>query len=422
MRAFAVSRFLTGMFAMLFVAATATPAPDDIRRIAEAPAVRAALAAVRRAEAMAVEDQIRLCEIPAPPFQERARAQAFADLLRDAGLQNVRLDREGNVVGERPGRAASPAVVIAAHLDTVFPPGTPTKVRRAGAVLHGPGIGDDCRGLALTVSLARALAAAGVQTESPIVFAGTVGEEGLGNLRGMKALLQETLKGRVASVIAVDGSGYTITNVGVGSRRYRATYRGPGGHSYNDFGRANPAHALGRALAAIADLQTPATPKTTFSVGRIGGGTSVNAIPSESWAEIDLRSSDVTALAALDARVRDAFERAAASENTRWKQTGRLSLSIDALGDRPAGRTDENSTIVETAVAVSRFLGVPAALTANSTDANVPMQMGIAAIALSAGGTGSGVHTLQESYDTRGAVRATERALLLMIALAGLRF
>ena len=251
--------------------------------------VQAAVHAARGTEQTTINDQVRLCEVPAPPFGERARATVVLDMLQASGLKNVRFDRAGNVVGERIGRQARPHVVLTAHLDTVFPTGTKVKVRREGAMLRGPGISDNCRGLAVLIAIARALTAGDVQTEGSITLAATVGEEGLGDLRGVRTLLGETLKGRVDGFVAIDGTGESITNVAVGSRRYRVTFRGSGGHSYNNFGRANPAHALGRAVARISDLPVPSRPKTTFSVGRIGGGTSVNAIPVESWMEIDLR-------------------------------------------------------------------------------------------------------------------------------------
>jgi tripeptide aminopeptidase len=361
---------------------------------------------------------VRLCEVPAPPFGERARAVVVRDMLDAAGLKNVRLDSEGNVVAERPGQSARPHLVLAAHLDTVFPDGTPVKVTRDGAILRGPGIGDNCRGLAVLVAVARALRSAAIETAGSITFAATVGEEGLGNLRGVKALLATTVKARVDHFVAIDGSGSSITNIGVGSRRYRVTFRGSGGHSYDDFGRANPAQALGRAMAAIADLRVPSTPKTTFSVGRIGGGTSVNAIPAESWMELDLRSSDEAALERLDRSVQAIVRRAAVEENARWNQKAPLTVRTERIGDRPAGRTDQRAEVVQAARAASRRAGMPVDLGAGSTDANVAMQLKIPAIAIAAGGRGANIHALDESFDTTGSVRGTERALLLVLALS----
>jgi acetylornithine deacetylase/succinyl-diaminopimelate desuccinylase-like protein len=285
-------------------------------------------------------------------------------------------------------------------------------------MLRGPGIGDNCRGLAVLIAIARALTAADVQTEGSIILAATVGEEGLGDLRGVRTLLGETLKGRIDGFVAIDGTGESITNIAVGSRRYRVTFRGSGGHSYNNFGRANPAHALGRAVARISDLQVPSRPKTTFSVGRIGGGTSVNAIPVESWMEIDLRSSDESALDALDRSVQNIINDALKLENARWKQNGALTVASERVGGRPTGKTDARSRIVQTAVSISSMLGMSARPGEASTEANVAMEMNIPAIAIGGGGIGRGAHTLDETFDSTGSSRGTERALRLAIVLA----
>jgi acetylornithine deacetylase/succinyl-diaminopimelate desuccinylase-like protein len=380
--------------------------------------VRAALQSVRANERATIADQIRLCEIPAPTFGEGARAAVVRDLLQAAGLKNVRTDREGNVVGERRGRSARPNVVLAAHLDTVFPAATPVKVTRSGPVLRGPGIGDNCRGLAVLVAVARALNAAGVETAGSITFAATVGEEGLGNLRGTKALLSDTLKGRVDRFVALDGTGGAVTNIGVGSRRYRFTFRGPGGHSYNNFRGANPVHALSRAADRISAIQVPSRPKTTFNIGRIGGGSSVNAIPEESWMEVDLRSSDAAALDALDRSVQQIVAEAAVFESARARQNGAISVNADRIGDRPAGRTDERSSIVRTALAISKTVQLTASLTEASTDANAAMQLGIPAIAVGGGGRGTGAHSRAETFDSTNSERGTARALLLAISLS----
>ena len=380
--------------------------------------VRAALESARSDEPRAIEDQIRLCEIPAPPFKEAERARAYADIFRSIGLKNVRIDKEGNVLGERPGRMPRPHVVMSAHLDTVFPEGTNVGVTREGTVLKGPGIGDDCRGLAVLLAVVRALNKANVQTPGTITFAGTVGEEGLGDLRGVKALFAETLRGQVDRFVSVDGSGYGITHRAVGSRRYRVTFTGPGGHSYSAFGLANPAHALGRAIAAFGDLQVPADPKTTFAVGRIGGGTSVNAIPFEAWMEVDMRSVDATALRTLESGFLKAVDEALTAENARWNQNGRLAVEKRLVGDRPAGLTPATSSIVESAVSVTRALGLTPTLDEGSTDANTPMSLGIPAITVDAGGRGTGAHALEETFDTAESWKGTQRVLLLTIALA----
>lgn len=390
----------------------------DVDRLMEEPAVRAALEAARAGEEATIADQIRLCEIPAPPFKEAARARAFAEALRAVGLRNVRVDRTGNVLGERPGRAARPRLVMSAHLDTVFPEGTDVQVRRKGMLLSGPGIGDDCRGLAVLLGIVRALDAGRVETDGPLTFVGTVGEEGLGDLRGVKALFADTLADRIDRFISIDGSAHGITHIAVGSYRYRVTFSGAGGHSYRDFGLANPIHALGRAIALLADLDVPAEPLTTFSVGRIGGGTSINAIASEAWMEVDIRSSDPAALDALDRRFQERIRLALANEHARSTRNARLSVAVEKVGDRPAGRTAADAPMVRTALTVTRALGLPVQLDEGSTDSNVPMRLGVPAITVGSGGSGRGAHSLQETFDATDSWRGTQRMVLLAVALA----
>lgn len=388
------------------------------RELTGRPDVTAALDALRVDEPRLIEDQIAICEIPAPPFKEQARAERYRDLFREIGLVNVRIDREGNVLGERPGRAPRPHVVVSAHLDTVFPEGTDVRVKRDGSVLRGPGIADDCRGLAVVLGVARAIVRLDLETPGTITFVGTVGEEGLGDLRGVKHLFAEELKGRVDRFVSVDGTGHGITHVGVGSRRYRVTFTGPGGHSFGAFGLANPVHALGRAIARVADFDVPTQPKTTFNVGRVGGGTSVNAIAYDAWMEVDMRSADAAALKALDARFLDAVDAALADENARWDSRGRLSVDPAVVGDRPAGSTPATSPIVRAALAVSQALGLQAGLGEGSTDANAPMALGIPAITIGGGGSATGVHSLAEAFETTNSWLGTQRALLVTLALA----
>jgi acetylornithine deacetylase/succinyl-diaminopimelate desuccinylase-like protein len=400
-------------------AQTAAALTDDIgARLMADQAVRTALDAVRAGELRTIEDQVRICEVPAPPFMESARGEAYAQAFREVGLRNVRIDKAGNVLGERPGRSARPHVVFSAHLDTVFPAGIDVRVTRQGSVLRGPGIGDDCRGLAVILAVVRALNQANIETPGTITFVGTVGEEGLGDLRGVKMLFAETLKGEVDRFVSVDGTGYGITHIAVGSLRYRVTFSGPGGHSYGAFGIANPVHALGRAIAGLADVRPPADPKTTFNVGRVGGGISVNAIAAEAWMEVDMRSVDQDALRALDTGFHQAVDAALADENARWDQKGRLSAAKTLVGDRPAGSTPRTAPIVEAAVSVTRALGLPVELTEGSTEANIPMSMKIPAITVDAGGAGTGAHTPDEAFDTTDSWRGTQRTLLLAIALA----
>ena len=266
---------IAGLVSMLSigVARAQSGTPADLLKD---PAVKAAIDAVKATETQTIEDQIRFCEIPAPEFKEEVRGLELKRVFQQLGLQNVRVDKVGNVLGEYPGAAPHPHLVMAAHLDTVFPEGTNVKVKRDGAVLRAPGIGDDCRGLAVIVAIVREMKKAHVQTPGSITFVANVGEEGLGDLRGVKELFNVTLKGQIDRFVSIDGTGVHVTNVAVGSHRYRVTFKGPGGHSFGAFGMANPMGAMGRAIAKIQEMQVPKQPKTTFNVGRVGGGASVD--------------------------------------------------------------------------------------------------------------------------------------------------
>ena len=379
--------------------------------------VKAALEAARADEARTLAEQAEICEVEAPPFKETKRGELYARKFRELGLLNVRIDKVGNVLGDRPGAAARPRFVLAAHLDTVFPEGTNVKTTQEGTVTRGPGIGDDCRGLAVQLAVIRALKAGHVQTAGSITFVGNVGEEGLGDLRGVKFLFNEGMKGQIDRFVSIDGTGLGITHISVGSLRYRVTFKGPGGHSYGAFGMVNPIHALGRAMAAIGDFQVPNEPKTTFNVGRIGGGTSVNSIPFEAWMEVDMRSADAASLQSLDAKFHRAVDDAVGAENARW---GSRALSVDKalVGNRPAGRAAATSAIVQAAASVTKALGLPVTLDEGSTDANYPQSLGIPAITIDGGGRGTGAHALSEAFDSTDSWKGTERALLLAIALA----
>jgi acetylornithine deacetylase/succinyl-diaminopimelate desuccinylase-like protein len=380
-------------------------------------AVKAAVERARAIESQTLDDQVSLCEVEAPPFKEARRAEVYARLFREAGLKNVRIDKVGNVLGERPGRQPRPHLVFTAHLDTVFPEGTDVRVKREGTMMRAPGIGDDCRGLAVVLAVIRSMNAANVQTEGSITFVGTVGEEGLGDLRGVKYLFNEGLKGQIDRFVSIDGTGYGITHIAVGSLRYRVTFKGPGGHSYGAFGLSNPIHALGRAMAAIAEFQVPKEPKTTFNVGRIGGGTSVNAIPFEAWMEVDMRSADPAALQALDTKFKKAVDEAVVAEDARWNKHV-LSVDKALVGSRPAGQTSLESPIVRAAVSVTSALGLPISLDEGSTDSNIGMSLGIPSITIDGGGRGTGSHALDEAFDSTDSWKGTQRAVLLAIALA----
>jgi tripeptide aminopeptidase len=393
-------------------------AADIGSQLLQDASVKSAIERLKRNEPQLLGEQIQLCEIPAPPFKEARRAEAVRELFQSLGLRNVRIDRAGNVLGERSGSGTGPHLVLSAHLDTVFGEEVAIRMTRAGTVIKGPGISDDCRGLAVLLGVVRALEESHIPTPGPITFVGTVGEEGLGDLRGVKELFNGELKGRIDRFVSVDGAGLGITHIGVGSLRYRVVFKGPGGHSYGDFGLANPVHALGRAIERIADIQVPAIPKTTFSVGRVGGGTSVNAIASEAWMEVDLRSSDRAALATLDSSLQKALDAALKEENERWGNRGRLTLSKTAVGSRPAGRVSADAPIVQAAVSVTRALGLPVSLDEGSTDSNLAMSLGVPAITIDGGGTATGTHSSDEAFDSTNSWQGTVRAFLLVLALA----
>ena len=391
------------------------PFPGDLLKNA---AVKAALDGAKASETQTIADQIRFCEIPAPPFKEEVRGRELQRVFEQLGLQNVRVDKVGNVLGDYAGAAPRPRVVIAAHLDTVFPEGTDVKVKREGSVLHGPGIGDDCRGLAVLVAIVREMKKAKVQTPGTVTFVANVGEEGLGDLRGVKELFGATLKDQIDRFVSIDGTGVHVTNVAVGSHRYRVAFKGPGGHSFGAFGLANPIGAMGRAIAKIEEMQVPKSPKTTFNVGRIGGGTSVNSIPFDGWMEVDMRSSDPASLAAVDANFQKAVDAAVAEENQRWAKPGMITVVKELVGDRPAGSTPENSPIVRAGISAATALGFTANLGEGSTDSNIPMSMKIPAITIGGGGRGREAHALSESFDTTDSWMGTQHALLLTVALA----
>lgn len=390
----------------------------DVRALLQEPSMRTALARARATEAQTIDDQIRFCQVPAPPFEEAARGDVLRRAFGTVGLRNVRVDGAGNVIGERPGMVARPRVVLAAHLDTVFPKGTPVTVTRHGAELKGPGIGDNCRGLAVLVAVARALRDAEVRTRGPLTFVANVGEEGLGDLRGMKMLFGSSMKGQIDRFVTIDNAGLQLSVVGVGSRRYRVIFHGPGGHSYADFGRANPANALGRAIAKLSEFRPAGTARTTFNIGRIGGGTSINAIPEEAWMEVDLRSADAAALRELDGRFQSAVDAAVAEENARWGRAAQVTVEKRLVGDRPAGAMPNGAAITHVAESVAAALGLPSLFSEASSDANLPMSLGIPAIAIGGGGRSFGAHTTEERFDATDAWQGTQFALLLAVALA----
>ena len=386
------------------------------------PALVPVLESLHSTNEWTLTQQVALCEIPAPPFGEAARARDFSGRLRAAGLSDVRTDTTGNVIARRPGTGNGPTLVLSAHLDTVFPDSTDVRVRRTGTRFEGPGIADDCRGLAILLAVARALEQSRIRTAGSILFVGTVGEEGLGNLRGVRNLFRELGEG-IDAFITVDASGHSVAHQAVGSIRYRVRVKGPGGHSWSDFGTPSAVHALGRATAALADLEVPASPRTTFNAGVVRGGTSINAIAAEASFDLDLRSISPEALAALDARARTAIRQGVAAEEARWPESKvRFELSFDTLGVRPAGMLADTARLVRVARQSARSLGISPEPATISSDANLPLSLGVPALALGIGGTSRGEHSLEESYDDGpDGWRAVQWAALLAVSYVGLK-
>jgi tripeptide aminopeptidase len=395
--------------------------PDSIDVLAAHERVRAARAHIERSDEMTLARQAALSAIPAPTGAEGARGAKLADLFGEAGLAGIAVDEVGNVTGWLGARRDDP-VVLSAHLDTVFGAGVDVAVTRSGTRLQGPGISDNARGLAALITVAEALVRARVSTVRPVRFTATVGEEGSGDLRGVKHLFANG-GGRPHAFIALDGAGLErIVHRALGARRYRAAYRGPGGHSWAAFGVANPANAVGRAVALLADLPAQHSPRSTCAVVRLGGGTGLNSIPQEAWLDLDLRSEDPRALARLDETVQAALARALADENGhRAAGTPPLELDLRRVGDRPSGLTPRAHPLVQAAIAATRALGRPPELACASTDANVPIALGVPAIALGAGGHAGDAHLPTEWYENVDGALGVVRALLVTAAMAEVR-
>jgi len=392
-----------------------------VEAIAARPEVRQARAWLERQDGETLAWQRAIAAIPAPTGNERQRADVVAGKLAEVGIDNVRRDAAGNLVGRWGGDGTSAGVVIAAHLDTVFPEETDLTVRQHGARFIGPGISDNARGLAGLLALAGAFRHAGLRPPTPVTFVATTGEEGAGDLAGARHLFAGA-DFRPTAFIALDGAGIErIVHRALGSRRLRAVYRGPGGHSWAAFGVANPVHAVGLASAAIGELPLPAAPRTTGSVVRIGGGSGLNTIPQEAWLEVDLRSESEVALDALYGAATEALARALDGANRRRTPgTAPLTLQIVPLGTRPSGVTDAGHALVQGAVAATRTVGHTPDLAAASTDANVAISRGVPGIALGAGGRGGNTHLVSEWYENVDGPAGLFRALLVTCAAAGL--
>lgn len=368
------------------------------------------------------EEHIRICSIPASPFGEQERAEYLSRKFSELGLSEVEIDEEGNCLGLLRGASRSPLMVVSAHLDTVFSADTNFNVVRRNGKLYAPGIADDGCGLAALIALVQAIQTQQISIDGSILFVGTVGEEGEGNLRGVRHLFT---KGRwakhVDSFLSFDGPGLDrITNRALGSHRYRVEVTGPGGHSWGDFGLPNPVHAIGRAISRLAAYPAPKEPRTTFNVGRIEGGRSINAIPSEASMEVDLRSAAEAELQRLDAFFRRAVRDAVDEENaTRRAGDPLLKLKVDLIGERPTGETPADSPLVELAMEATKLIGVNPRLDQSSTDSNLPISLGVPAITLGAGGSSAFSHSLDEWYDPRGRDLGLKRGLLVILGTVG---
>jgi len=398
-----------------------------VDRISNHSAVRNAQQFIDSDHDRIIREIIAINEIPAPPFKETERARAFAQMLKDSGLTNVEIDPEGNVLGLRKGTGSGPLLAVAAHLDTVFPEGTDVRVKREGNRLLGPGVGDNARSLAVMLAIIRALDSANVQTTGDILFVADVGEEGPGDLRGMKYLFQKSrYKDRIRMFVSIDGAGNgsDIVNGALGSRRYRVAFRGPGGHSYGAFGLVNPTYALAKAMDRLSKIPVPSSPRTTYNVGVIGGGTSVNSIPNEVWMDVDLRSEAPQLLNKLADEFIKQVRAAADDENkTRSTNQGRIEVDAKVIGERPSGVTPADSPIARLAAAATSKFGLLPTFSVGSTDANIPISLGVPAITIDSGGSGGRAHALDEwvNVEKGSSVRGINLVMTTVLALAGVQ-
>lgn len=418
---------------LLFVSAAnpqATALPEvateyaaEIETIRSDPRVGSAMDHILAIEPQSRADLIELTEIPAPPFGEEARGIRFAEMLREAGLTDVTIDEVGNVVGRRPGRSGDRVVGYSAHLDTVFPIETDVTVRFDDEKMYAPGIGDNTRGLVTVLGVLKAMQHANIETDADVLFIGNVGEEGLGDLRGVKHLFRDGAE-KIDAFIAVDGGeSDRIVYGGVGSHRYRVTFRGPGGHSWGAFGLANPHHALGRAIQVFdenAPTVTSVGEKTSYNIGRIGGGTSINSIPFESWMEIDMRSGNQQKLDDIDSILQAAIEQALQEENAGRLDGPELTVDVERVGTRPAAAGDGTIPLVQRAMAATAAFGIEPSLRISSTDANLPISKGIPAVTMSRGGISGNSHSPDEWWQNVEGHLGIQIGLVTLLAEAGL--
>jgi len=420
----------TLLAAMLLQTGTALYAQDkqyttEIKALADKPAVKKAFQSIIDMEPQTLSDHLMLTEIAAPPFKEMKRAEKYAAMMKAAGADSVWIDNVGNVLAKRKGKKGKKVVVLEGHLDTVFPEGTDVTVKHRGDTLAAPGIIDDTRALAMVLTVLKAMEKNSIETEADVLFCGVVGEEGQGDLRGVKNLFSDKGPGKIDTYIAIDGwDTESITHRGLGSHRYNIMFKGPGGHSSGAFGLANPHNALGRAIhywAIAADsLTRQPGERLTYNVGVIGGGTSVNSIPFESWMEVDMRSESPERVAAADKLLQEAVQRGLQEENQMKRIGADLTVDVKLIGDRPSGGLDSNLAVIQRAKAAIAFIGGSPKLRVGSTNSNIPISKGIPAITMGSGGKGGNAHALQEWWINDNGYLAIQRTLLVLLAEAGI--
>ncbi|MGA0273623.1 MAG: M20/M25/M40 family metallo-hydrolase [Flavobacteriaceae bacterium] len=385
--------------------------------------IKAAFERIALLDPTTLKRHIELTEIEAPPFKEARRAKVFADYFKTLGMDSVWIDTEGNVLGLLQGSEGNRTVALDAHLDTVFPEGTEVKVRIENDTLYAPGIGDDTRGLSMLLTLLETIKTEQIQPKDDLLFVGSVGEEGLGDLRGVKHLFRSGGP-RIDAWIAIDGGAIgRVNNKGLGSYRYRITFSGPGGHSWGAFGLANPHHALGQAITNFvqtADAYTSKGPKTSYNVGVISGGTSINSIPFESVMEIDIRSVDPARLEVMESLLEDAVNQALLDQNQRKRRGPELTVKIDKIGNRPSGELLDQLPLVQRTLAATQAFGVTPYLTRGSTNSNIPIAKGIPAVTIGRGGDGGNAHSLDEWWTNKEGHKAIQLALLILLMEAGM--
>ena len=396
--------------------------PREIARIAEMRSVHSAFIYLHNQEAEFRRWQRELTEIPAPPFGEAARSEWLRARFTALGLEDVHIDELGNVLGLLAPKPQAPLIAVSAHLDTVFPSGTALKTREEGNRLFGPGISDNAAGVIAVLATVAAIKRAQLQPATNILFIGNVGEEGEGNLRGMRHLFSvPRWRDAIQSLLVVDGAGTdTYVNQALGSRRFEVTFRSPGGHSWSDFGVPNPIVLLSRALARFSEVRIPDSPRTTFNIGVISGGTSVNSIPESATARVDLRSASMEELQKLEDRLRECVAEAWSEAPLSYRAgEARVTLAIESIGDRPAANLPTEARILQLVRAADKHLRIESLPRLASTDANMPLSLGIEATTIGAGGDGGGAHTVREWFDCTNRDLGLKRILLVLLALTG---